>query len=779
MPKTVLCVNFKNSMKAAKIILEGVVQGIGFRPFIHRLAASLGLLGRVYNTGGGVEILVEGRLVSLKKFYLELSQKAPPLTRIKKISFAFVPAPGLKEFRIEISQKRRRPSEHLLISPDTSFCNFCLEELKNTADRRNHYPFINCTNCGPRFSIIYDLPYDRAKTTMKKFKMCPECLAEYQNILSRRYHAEPNACPKCGPKVWLENSRGAIIETKDIFEKARKFIKQGKILAVKGVGGFHLILNAADPAAVRLLRARKNRPFKPLALMVRDLAAARRIVKISQEEAKFLEDLSRPIVLAEKTGRSLVSKEIAPHLNRLGVMLPPSPLHYLLFETGEEILVATSGNFSDEPILSDNAEAQKKLAGIADYFLMHNRDIFQKADDSIVFFLGPKPVFIRAGRGLVPEEIEVNLPGQPVLALGPELKSTFCFLLKNQAVLSQHLGDLQNLASFQNYQRTLKIFQKFLAVRPKIIAIDLNRDYFSSVLGENLKKKDKGLKLVAVKHHHAHIASVMAEQGLKGPVVGIAFDGAGLGSDGAIWGGEFLKTTLAGFERLAHLKYASQPGGDIAAQEPWRMALSYLYEIFGPEFLNFDLDFIKKISRQKIQAVVAMIKSGFNCPPTSSVGRLFDGVAALLGVCFENTYESQAAAELEAVGQKGAGRYQFKILEEGIEEGDEGSLILDFKPVILGVLEDLKNQKPVSLISYKFHQALAWLVKEVSDKINKKEKLTQLVLAGGVWQNQTLLTMTQKIMNESRYQLFLPKRLPPNDAGVSLGQAVVARFRKG
>ncbi|MBV8051767.1 MAG: carbamoyltransferase HypF, partial [Acidobacteriaceae bacterium] len=625
-----------------QIEVSGIVQGVGFRPYIYRLATTRKLNGTIRNTAAGVTIEIQGPEEAVEDFLTSLPAEAPPLSRITGFVVQDVPCNGDAEFRIVHSHGGEEV--RTLISPDVAICNDCLRELFDPADRRCRYPFINCTNCGPRFTIVRDIPYDRPSTSMAVFPMCPECQAEYENPLDRRFHAQPNACWKCGPQVELWDRSGRAIHCRDPIAEAASALRAGLIVAVKGLGGFHLAADATNRAAVALLRQRKRRVEKPFAIMVPDVAAAQDICELDDSARKVLESIQRPIVLVPKRIPNSVPDEVAPFNKYLGVFLPCTPLHYLLLrEGGFRALVMTSGNLSEEPIAIDNREAVTRLNGLADYFLVHNRDILLRCDDSVVRVCSGIPHQLRRSRGFVPVPVFLKDPQPSVLAVGGELKNTICLTKSNHAFLSQHIGDLENAESYKFFAEAINHLERILEIRPEIIAYDLHPDYFST----KWALQQSGAKLVGVQHHHAHIASCMAENHLDGEVIGFALDGTGFGTDGHIWGGEVLIADYRSFKRTARFEYVPLPGGAAAIREPWRMAVSYLAHHFGRDFLSDDIPFVRQLDMPKANLILRMIEQKINSPLTSSCGRLFDAVAALAGIRQEVNYEAQAAIELE------------------------------------------------------------------------------------------------------------------------------------
>ena len=771
----------------AKITVKGIVQGVGFRPFAHRLAEEFGLRGWVKNTTTGVVIEVEGDKRKVEKFYDVIGIRKPLPAQIEEKKIIYRAPRGSRYFTIRESTSRQR--KEVLISPDIAFCHDCLVELKDSSDRRQKYPFINCTNCGPRFTIIKDLPYDRPLTTMKKFHMCPLCQKEYEDISRRRYHAEPNACPRCGPEIRLikcrKSGRESIgtlrypeysIKGLKALEATVHLVKKGKIVAMKGLGGFHLACDATNGAAVEKLRQRKGRRYKPFAIMVSDIETAKKNCLLCQEEEKLLSDWQKPIVLLEKRRDSEVSDLVAPNNNRLGVMLPYTPLHYLLFNSvysSLSALVMTSGNLSDLPIEIGNKEAVDRLSHIADYFLLHNRDIYNRCDDSIVEIFSGESVVIRRARGYVPTPVELDYELELILACGAELKNTFCLTKKNHAFISQYIGDLKDYKTLGYYEDMIKRFQKLFGISPKIIVHDLHPDYLSTRYAVNITQRRPKIMRIPVQHHHAHIVSCLGENRVRGKVIGVAFDGIGYGVDGNVWGGEFLVADCRDFQRIGQLKYLPLPGGDRAVEEPWRMAVSLLAEAFGKRIPR--IDFMNRWGK-KVPIVLEMMEKRINSPLTSSMGRLFDGISSLLGICDVNTYEGQAAMELESVaeelsvstGDLLAENYGYEIREE------KGTFIIEPASIVRGIVDDLHKRVPASAIAYKFHNVIADIVKNVTLRVKEKTGIGKVALSGGVFQNRLLLGLALGKLTEAGFICYYQKKIPCNDGGISLGQAIIA-----
>jgi hydrogenase maturation protein HypF len=749
---------------ARRIEVSGIVQGVGFRPFVYQLASRLGLAGEVANTSRGVVIHAEGRKDAVDAFLRDLTAHPPPLSQITGISVFPETLRFLKTFEIVSSRKGSHPTA--LISPDISICHECLEEVFDPKNFRYRYPFTNCTNCGPRYTIIEDIPYDRPKTSMKEFTMCSRCQREYENPSNRRFHAQPNACPECGPSVSLHDREGQRIDSKDPILEAGHLLKEGFILAIKGLGGFHLCVDATRTESVRTLRKRKHREEKPFAVMSKDVEAVRTFAVLEDAEIQLLTSPQRPITLLKKKSPNPLSEDVSPRNSYFGVMLPYTPLHYLLFEYGFLALVMTSGNLSEEPIAIDNREAFTLLGSIADYFLIHNRDIYLRSDDSIVRYTSAAVRMIRRSRGFVPRPVFLKRPVQQILACGAELKNTLCLTKEDRAFISQHVGDMENPATYDFFRMTIEHMKRILDISPEIIAFDLHPDYLSTRYAEDASGN---MKPVPVQHHHAHIASCMAENHIDGPVIGLAFDGTGYGSDGALWGGEVLIVDNKGFSRVGHLEYVPMPGGELAIKEPWRMGVSYLYRALGNEFMNHPVPLIRGMDVNKGLILTDMINKRVNTPNTSSLGRLFDGVASILGVRNRVRYEGQAAMELEMIvnPEKQEEFYDVEWLS------DE-SYQIPISPLILGIVRDLEKGYPVSRISHKFHFTVIHLFTRLCVVISKRTGIRQVALSGGVFQNAFLLEGFLRALPQNGFEVFSHTQVPSNDGGISLGQALIA-----
>jgi hydrogenase maturation protein HypF len=761
------------------IQVRGIVQGVGFRPFVYKLALSLGLSGYVFNSSSGVTIEVEGLASALDEFLQTLKNNPPGLAEIIQINVSAVEVQGGAGF--SILESREEAGEFSLVSPDAGTCEACWRDFGDPASRRYGYPFTNCTHCGPRYTIIRDIPYDRAATTMATFTMCADCRAEYEDPADRRFHAQPNACPVCGPSLALVETpdQEASFAGKDssaIIRRTRALLRAGKIVAIKGLGGFLLACDATQEGPVAELRRRKRRPHKPFALMVRDLAAARQLCSVSAEEEAALLHPQRPIVILSRLPGGSLAAGVAPADKTLGVMLPYTPLHYLLFSDSPssasewDALVMTSGNLSEEPIVISNREARKQLGGVADWFLLHNREIATRVDDSIVRIFEGRERVLRRARGFVPQTIDLGIKMEEVLAFGGELKNTFCLTKGRYAILSQHIGDLQNYETMQFFEQTLAGLQHIFKVTPQAAAYDLHPGYMST----RMAMASGIARQIGVQHHHAHIASCMAENHLRGRVLGVALDGTGYGTDGKIWGAEFLVADFAGFTRRAHLRNVLLPGGDAAVRQPWRMALSYLHDAFGGQIPGH-LQCFQAIGQKQLALVDTMLTRHIQTVETSSCGRLFDAAAALLGVASRVTFEGQAAIALETAAEPGIdARYDFEI-----EEAEPA--ILDFRPVIVAITGDLAVGRRVGEISARFHNTLSVAIGELCSRIGASDAINRVCLSGGSFQNLYLLGRTVVELRRRGFDVFLHAQVPANDGGLSLGQAVIAneRLRRG
>jgi hydrogenase maturation protein HypF len=746
-----------------RIRVGGIVQGVGFRPFIYRLAGDRSLSGYVLNDGSGVEMEVEGPLASVSDFLTSIVREKPPRARIDTLSAEFLDPAGKPGFVIKESGSAG--GRTVLISPEIATCDDCLRELRDPADRRYAYPFINCTNCGPRYTIIRDIPYDRANTTMDVFKMCPRCHAEYVDPGDRRFHAEPVACWECGPRVVLRDASGRELASEDPIGRAAGLLEEGKIVAVKGLGGFHLAVNAADDAAVRKLRERKGREEKPLAVMARDVEGVRAFAEVGPREEKLLLDPARPIVLLRKRPAGILSGSVAPGNRNLGVMLPYTPVHHLLLDGAFPALVMTSGNISEEPIAIDMDDALARLGNIADYYLDHNREILSRCDDSVTRVLDGSTLFVRKSRGYVPLPLEIDSDCPPILACGAHLKNTVALTRGNRVFLSQHIGDLENLAAYDFFQTAIARLEKIVDVVPSVVAHDLHPDYLSTRYALEAPVDTR----VGVQHHHAHVASCLGEAGLDGPVIGIALDGTGFGPDATVWGGEILIATRADYERVGHLAPVGMPGGERAVTEPWRMAVSHLHGALGGELDRSELARLLGRSQEDVHTAVGLIESRTNCPTTSSCGRLFDAVSSLCGIRSRVSFEGQAAIELEmAAGRDVAGAYPVEIEDRG------GILVIKVEVLFREMLRDLLSGADRAVVSAKFHNWLGASLLEAALMLRSRLGIDVVALSGGCFQNEILLRMMMGLLGENGFRVIINRSVPANDGGISFGQAVVA-----
>ena len=737
-------------MERALISIHGIVQGVGFRPFIHRLVSQYGLCGFIKNTSSGVELELEGEREELERFAGELPEKAPKLAVIESMEITYTDElAGYRDFRI--LKSKTEEFRNTLISPDICICDDCLRELWDRNDRRYRYPFINCTNCGPRFTIIKDLPYDRAKTSMSGFPMCPECDREYHDIENRRYHAQPDCCPECGPSVFFLDADGRE-QTGDAIELARDALKSGKIIAVKGLGGMHLACRCDDEEIAKTLRSRKQRDEKPFAIMCRDAETAKRICHVSPAEEKILTGFRRPIVLLEKKQPGLY------HISEngyVGVMLPYTPLHCLLFGDDIDMLIMTSANLSDTPIMFKNAEALEKLRGIADGFLLHDREIQTRCDDSLCWVLDGGEYHARRSRGYVPFPVKVAGSRGMTLACGAEQKASFCLSKEDYVFPSQHIGDLKNMETFENYRQQISHFQRLFDIKPGLIACDMHPDYLSTAYAEE-RGAQEGLPVIQVQHHHAHMASCMADNGLEGPVIGLVWDGTGYGSDGTIWGGECLIGDYQGFRRFGSIRPIPLPGGDRAVKETERVAFSLLYRA------DCDVSGIKNGSMY-----AQMLEKGLNCPLSSGMGRLFDGAAAILGIKRLCSYEGQGAVLLEAAALEDEGEYPVAW------EGEP--LRFDWRPMIRAMVGDREQGTETGRIAARFMNTLVRMGTEQCAAARRESGINDVVLSGGSFQNMYIMKRLPKALEKLGFRVWHHRRVSTNDEGIALGQLMIAQ----
>lgn len=750
---------------ALTISVTGIVQGVGFRPFVHRLALEHELDGWVRNETGGVRIRVGGRQAALDAFVHDLRAKAPPLARIDLLDVAAAEPDQLDGFNIVQSRDGRDGRQS--VSPDVALCALCEQELLDPTNRRFQYPFITCTDCGPRYTVIESMPYDRERTSMRIFAQCPQCLLEYRNPADRRHHSESNSCPDCGPHLWLESADRSTtpLEGQKAIEAAADLLRKGCILAIRGLGGFHLAVDGCDEEAVRRLRARKGREAKPLAVMVRTVEQARQLGRIGPEEKRLLTSAMSPIVLLDEEPGSRLAPSVAPGLDTVGVMRAYTPLHQLLLARTGGPVVMSSGNVAEEPLAMDNEDARSRLGGIADAFLLHDREIKVRCDDSVVRVVDGDPVFLRRARGYAPLPIALPIPTPtPFVAVGPDLKNTFTLGQDAMAYVSQHIGDLETVATLNHFNATLCACRCLFRIDPTIAVRDLHPGYRSTCLATEL-----GLESVlAVQHHHAHIAAVAAEHGVTDRVVGVAYDGTGYGDDGAVWGAEILVADFAGYQRVGQLRYARLPGGDAAMRRPWRAALGYLSlePTAEAEFARaFD-----GVSATERTVAKRQIERGLNAPLASSMGRLFAAAAAVLGVRRISQYEGQAAMELEAL----AGRRRLAPLPFPIRDGGRVNWIMDPVPLLVALGDRLSAGDDVADLAARFHDSVARTTVAIVERAREASGIQTVALGGGVFQNRRLLSTVRKLLEDLKFRILIPQCLSPNDGAVSYGQAAVA-----
>ncbi|MDD7793550.1 carbamoyltransferase HypF [Clostridium sp. 'White wine YQ'] len=748
-------------MQRLYIVVKGRVQGVGFRPFIYRLANKYNLKGWVKNSSQGVLIDIEGDKNLIKAFLEDLEKEKPQISSIEEIILEERGPNNYHSF--EIKESVEEVSKVTFIPPDIALCNKCLKDIKDPRNRRYKYPFTNCTNCGPRFSIIKKIPYDRNSTTMKKFKMCGSCEIEYKNPVSRRFHAEPNACKVCGPKLLVTDSEGKIINNIDPIEFTKEKLKEGAIFAIKGIGGFHLVCDAKDKRAIKNLRDRKRRPYKPLAVMFRDIYTAKKYCYINKIEEEILTGDKKPIVILNKIIGEKISEEIAPNQKTLGVMFPYTPVHELLFDKELEVLVMTSGNISSMPIEYKNENAINNLKHIVDYFLLNNRDIYISIDDSIVKVVENQTMVLRSGRGYVPIPYK-RVGNREILALGSNMKNTFCISKEGYLYLSQHNGDIENLESYDNYGKNLEHFKNIFSFNPKFLAYDSHPTY---MVNRYIDLYD--IPKIKVQHHHAHIASCMGENKIEGKVIGVAFDGTGYGLDGNLWGGEFMICDLDNFTRAAHMKYRVMPGGEMAIKEPWRMGVSYIYSAYKElKDEGEGLNIIRSLYGDKGEFIVDLIKANINCHKTSSMGRLFDAIASIIEINHISTYEGQAACELEALIKfTNSESYSFKIAKNE-------NYIIDMDEIILGILQDKSKGLKANVISQKFHNTVVKITVDMCILLRSEYKLNRVMLSGGVFQNGYILSNIIKELKVCDFEVHSNKLIPINDEGISFGEIMIA-----
>ncbi|HKM57099.1 MAG TPA: carbamoyltransferase HypF [Chthoniobacterales bacterium] len=747
----------------AKVAVRGVVQGVGFRPFVYRLAAQLNLFGWVLNSSQGVFIEVEGTREELQSFLVRLEREKPARAAIQSLEFSFLEPVGYHRFEIRYSESTGQKS--VLILPDVAVCDDCLREMFDPMNRRYRYPFINCTNCGPRFSIIESLPYDRPNTSMKRFSMCRACRREYQDPGDRRFHAQPNACPDCGPRLQLWDADGiGLAYGEEALLRTVELVRKGNIVALKGIGGFQLIVDARDGSAIQRLRDRKCREQKPFALMYPSLDHARQDCAISDLEARLLSAPEAPIVLlSRKPGNSVLAPQIAPFSSNLGVMIPYSPLHHLLLRDLGIPVVATSANLSDEPICIDEYEGLKRLHGIADCFLIHDRPIVRHVDDSVARVVSGREMILRRARGYAPLPIHVNNALPCVLAVGAHLKNCVALSVGHEIFISQHIGDLETSAAFSAFRRTIEDLPRLYEAQPSAIACDMHPEYLSTKHAARARSH-----VHKIQHHYAHVLACMAENELRDTVLGIAWDGTGYGTDGTIWGGEFLLSDETSYRRVAHFRQFRLPGSNAAVKEPRRTALGVLYEIWGDSVLvDRRLRPVAAFTGSELVIIRRMLSKGLNAPVTSSAGRLFDAVASILGLRQRTTFEGQAAMQLEYALEPGVDEfYSFEISEQTTQ-------IVDWAPMIAEILIDLQKGQTCGQISAKFHNTLAEIIVAVARRLGEQ----RVVLTGGCFQNRYLVERSVDRLREAGFKPYWHQRIPPNDGGIALGQVIAAAAR--
>jgi len=749
---------------AIEITARGVVQGVGFRPFVHRLASRCGLAGWVENTPGSVVLHVEGDAAAISRFRALFGAEIPPAARVTRLSVRKAVPTGVPGFTIRAS--RRDGIALSTIPPDIATCPGCLREIADPTDRRHRYPFTNCTNCGPRFTIVTSLPYDRERTSMADFPMCAACRKEYGDPLDRRFHAEPNACPACGPRLSVRGGDGAPVETDDPIGTAAAAILGGSIVAVRGLGGFQLAVDATNDDAVRALRKRKRREEKPFAVMFRDVGSVRAAARINAADEAILRSPRAPVLLVPARSRSPLAPSVSTGLPTVGVFLPYTPLHRMLLDRADRPLVMTSGNATDEPIAIGNDEAMSRLRGIADLFLLHDREVVQRSDDSVVRRVGRGIYPIRRARGFVPAPVTLPRSFPDVVGLGGELKNTFCFVKGDAAYLSQHIGDLEQTSVRDFYEEAYRFFRRFLDARPRAACHDLHPAYFTTAFADRAGAD----RLFALQHHKAHIFSALAETGFAGKAVGVAFDGTGYGEDGAIWGGEFFAIDGMEVRRAGHLAYFPLPGGDAAVREPWRTALSLLRMTLGDAEAGVAArDLFPDVPADSIRLVLEALEKRINVVPTSSAGRLFDAVSAICGLCARSSYEGQAPMRLEgAAARAAAGTYPFTLASVG------GQLTVDWSDLVRGAVADARGRLPAGTISRRFHDTLAAAIAAAASRLAESAGARHVVLSGGVFQNVTLLSRVLSGLRERKLSPLIHRQVPANDGGISLGQAYYA-----
>ena len=742
-----------------EISVKGLVQGVGFRPFVYRIAHYYNIKGSVENRNDGVKIIVQGNRSDIDRFIISLEEKKPLASTIKSVKVKQI---GLKEYREFTIVKSKSDSDEITdVSPDIAVCPACLADMKKQL-HRIEYPFINCTNCGPRFSIIKDLPYDRDKTTMNVFQMCDVCAGEYKDVMDRRFHAQPVACLNCGPHYELIYKDGKTDSFEEVLDKTSTVLNNGGIVSVKGTGGYFMACNALNENAVNKLRQSKLREGKPFAVMFNGTKTLREYAMVNAEEQKLLQSWRRPIVLLKS--RKTIAFSVSMGFDTVGVMLPYMPFHYLLFsKLNTPVIVLTSGNIVDEPIIISDREASKKLLPVSDVLVTYNREIYNRVDDSVHQVVNKIPRVIRRSRGWVPEPVDLKIDVNGIMACGAELVNTFCLGKGRQAIMSQYIGDLKNWETFEFYSESIENHKKLFRVDPALLVCDLHPEYLSTKYAS-----ESGLPVVKVQHHHAHIAACMAEFNLDEKVIGVAFDGIGLGDDNNIWGGEFFVCDLEDYERVTHFPYIPMPGGDKATLEPWRMGVSYLYKIYGYDLFKLNIAFVKKLEKKKTEDIIRMIDQGINCPLTSSAGRLFDTVAAIMDVCAYSGFHAEAPMRLESlVDDNCTDSYSFK-----------SGKTIEVDEMIKEVVNDLISGVNNVVISTKFHNTVISIIFATVNEVRQRTGIGKVVLSGGTFQNRYLLQKTEDKLLKENFQVYTPQVIPANDGGIALGQLVIASKRR-
>lgn len=744
---------------AKKIEIRGLVQGVGFRPFIYRIAHKFKIKGTVENNNKGVTIFAEGTEKTVENFIDLIPKALPEASGISELKVTATSVNGFDDFTII---KSKSVSDEITeVSPDIGVCKSCLQDM-GIQKHRLGYSFTNCTNCGPRFTIIKDLPYDRHQTTMKVFEMCEICRQEYTNILDRRFHAQPVACNNCGPHYTLHENEETETDIQVILKRTCLLLEEGKIIAVKGLGGYHVACDPFNEQTVAKLRKGKSREGKPFALMFKNIESIKKYLRVNPDEEKLITSWRKPVVLLKI--KTEFAKSLSIGLDTVGAMLPYMPFHYQLFEKiNLPALVFTSGNISDEPIVIDDQIALKTLGGISEAVITYNREIHNRTDDSVAFVAGNKERIIRRSRSYAPSPISVGLNTEGIFAGGAELVNCFCIGKGNQAILSQHIGDLQNLETLEFYSESVERFKRLFRFKPELAVMDMHPDYLSTRFVQKM-----GIPTTTVQHHHAHIASCMAEHGLDKKIIGVSLDGTGYGTDGHVWGGEFMVCDLADFERITHFEYVPQPGGDAVTKHPWRMMLAYLYHYFGEEVTDLHPFLFEGIDRNEIETVLFMLKKKINSPLTSSSGRLFDAVSALLGICPESSYHAEAPMRLEAVAD---------INEKSTYPFNSNGVIC-LKPVFEEIISDLENHIELSTISGKFHNTVVEIILKTVQQISSTAKLKKVALSGGTFQNRIILEKTEIALQQNGFTVYSQSAVPSNDGGIALGQLAIAAKRR-